>query len=69
MAEKELIEKLAALEHEQWMAWAKDVMDEVSPERKARWQPYFIPYSELPEEVKELDRKFARKVLAVTSSS
>lgn len=58
-----LIERLAELEHKQWMKWAMVVMSEVSLERQERWDKYMIPYIELPEEVKEQDRKWARKVL------
>lgn len=65
--DKTLIEKLAALEHEQWMAWAKTLADteNLSPDRIARWQAFFIPYEELDEETKEFDREWARKVLKI----
>jgi hypothetical protein len=33
-------------------------------ERKKRWFKMFVPYSELPEETKEYDRIWARKLLA-----
>jgi hypothetical protein len=56
-------ERLAHLEHEQWMSWAKAVADEVSEERRKRWQQYWVPYSELPEDIKDLDRVWAKKVL------
>lgn len=59
-----LLERLARLEHEQWMEWSQAVADEVSPERRERWRRYWVPYEELPEEIKELDRQWARKVLA-----
>ncbi|MGG1445034.1 hypothetical protein ABE354_23880 [Brevibacillus laterosporus] len=62
---KEIIEKLAELEHEQWIKWSQSVAPEVSPERRERWQTYWIPYSDLSEEVKEQDRVWARKVLEV----
>jgi hypothetical protein len=57
------IERVAEIEHEQWMAWSKSVADEVSPERRARWEKYWVPYRDLPEDVKELDREWARKVI------
>jgi hypothetical protein len=57
------VERVAELEHIQWMQWSKSVADEVSPERRARWQKYWVPYSELPDDVKELDREWARKVI------
>lgn len=59
-----VIERLARLEHEQWMTWAQAVMGEVSPERRERWQRYMVPYDQLPEEVREQDRVWARRVLA-----
>jgi hypothetical protein len=65
MSAESLLERLAELEHEQWVAWAKAVAAEVSPERRARWEAYFVPYALLPEEVKEQDREWARKVLEV----
>lgn len=62
---KQLLEKLAEIEHDQWMEWSKAVAPEVSEERRKRWEKYWIPYSELSEEVKEQDRKYARKVLSL----
>ena len=64
MMGQELLERLAELEHEQWVAWSRAVAAEVSAERRRRWQECWVPYAELPEEVKELDREWARKVLA-----
>jgi len=61
----DVFEALAALEHEQWMAWSQAVADEVSEERRQRWQEFWKPYEELPESVKEQDRIWARKVLEV----
>ena len=61
----ELLERLAELEHEQWVAWSRAVADEVSEERRRRWQAFWVPYAELPEDVKEQDRVWARKALAI----
>ena len=61
----ELLERLAELEHEQWVAWSRAVAAEVDPERRRRWEACWVPYAELPEEVKEQDRVWARKVLEV----
>lgn len=65
LIQKELLEELAELEHEQWITWASDIAkkEKLSPERLARWNKYLIPYHDLPEDVKEHDRKWARKVL------
>lgn len=59
-----LIERLAELEHQQWESWARAVAPEVSKERQERWKEFLKPYSSLPHEAKELDRGWARKVLA-----
>ncbi len=59
-----MLERLAELEHEQWMKWSQAVADEVSPERRARWEKYWGPYEQLSEEVKEQDRIWARAVVA-----
>jgi hypothetical protein len=62
-----IVEKLAALEHDQWMDWAKNILEteEITAERAERWKDLFIPYDELSEEMKELDREWARKVLKI----
>lgn len=60
-----LLEAVAEFEHEQWMAWAKNLMDKepgISDDRKERWSKLFVPYSELSEEMKEADREWARAV-------
>ena len=38
--DKELLEQLAELEHEQWLGWSKDIADkeELSEERVDRWK-------------------------------
>jgi hypothetical protein len=64
-----LLERLAELEHEQWLAWSQAVAAEVSAERRRRWQECWVPYRELPEEVKELDRIWARKALKLLGQS
>jgi hypothetical protein len=63
-----LVEKLAAVEHEQWKGWATDLMEKepnISAKRLERWRTYMGPYESLPNEVKELDREYARKTLAI----
>ena len=61
--DERLLERLAELEHDQWMAWSQSVATEVSPNRRRRWQEFWVPYQDLPDEVKEQDRVWARKVL------
>jgi hypothetical protein len=70
-----LLEKLAELEHEQWIVLAKYIIEKFSTfhahdwvsvqNEFKRWQSLFIPYSELTEEQKNSDREFAVKVLEV----
>lgn len=59
------VEMLSDLEHQQWMHYATDVMERVEvPELiKLRWQSYMVPYAELSDPIKDLDRQFAYKVL------
>lgn len=66
-----LLEKIAALEHEQWITWAKSILstEEISNERADRWSKYFIPYEELSDDIKEHDRVWARKVLEIINNS
>jgi hypothetical protein len=64
-----LLERLAELEHEQWVAWARTLMEteQLSKQRKQRWQQYMVPYAELSEDVKEHDRVWARKAVAIVN--
>ncbi|AYK05278.1 hypothetical protein [Brevibacillus laterosporus] len=65
----EIIEKLSELEHEQWVKWSQSVAHEVSPERRQRWETYWISYNNLSESVKEQDRIWARKVLQIIENN
>jgi hypothetical protein len=62
-----LREKLAALEHEQWCAWSRTLAETetLTPERLAEWRTLWVPYAQLSETEKDLDRKYADRVLAV----
>lgn len=64
---EELLESLSQLEHQQWMSWAKTMLEteKISEQRKLQWESYFVPYHQLPENIKELDRNYARKVIAL----
>jgi hypothetical protein len=62
-SDRAVVERVAEVEHEQWTFWSKSIAPEVSPERRARWERYWVPYKDLPEEVKEQDRIWARKAL------
>jgi hypothetical protein len=67
LTDEEIIESLAELEHEQWIQWASTIMqtEKISDGRIARWKDCFKPYAELSEEMKEHDRVWAKKALAI----
>ena len=60
-------EALAALEHDQWMAWSKTLTEKenLSDDRVERWKKLWIPYSELSETDKDFDRTWADKAYAI----
>jgi hypothetical protein len=60
---KQFVEKLAALEHAQWMKWSKAVAQRVDAETRLRWRKFWVPYAELSEAAKEQDRIWARKIV------
>lgn len=63
-----LTEQMAQLEHEQWCTWASRVLAEepgISAGRRSRWQADMVPYADLPDDRKELDRTWARRALAL----
>jgi len=78
--QKELLEKLAELEHQQWEFWSKSVCSHLLLDRSPMrmrdrvltkhdsWELLWVPYDRLSEEMKEEDRKFARKVLDILKS-
>ena len=63
-----LLEALSDLEHQQWMKWAQSIMDSepISDARKQRWATMMVDYKDLPNNIQEYDREWARKVLAIT---
>lgn len=66
MSDVQLLEALAALEHDQWIEWSKSIAksENLSPERLERWGKLWVPYDQLTEDQKEQDRVWARKTLA-----
>ena len=63
----ELREKLAELEHEQWIVWSRSISmsEQLSANWLERWRKMWIPYSNLTEEQKDQDREWADKVLDI----
>jgi hypothetical protein len=59
------VERLASLIHDEWVSWSKTLAekDEVIPEKAKAWEQYWVPYDELSEEIKEMDREWAYKVV------
>ncbi len=67
-----IVEKLSALEHEQWMHWAGAVLlseDKLTDDRKFSWAMNSIPYDQLSDDTKEKDRVWARKALDIIRSA
>ena len=63
------VERLAALEHEQWAHWTRYMLDNLTPENIERWERQIAtPYSDLSESEKESDREWARKVVRLSGS-
>lgn len=64
---RESREVLAEIEHEQWIAWSKNIAEtepDLNPDRLIRWSTLWRPYSELTEAEKDQDREWADKVLS-----
>jgi hypothetical protein len=65
MKREYLLEILAELEHKQWAAWSRDIAikEKLSEGCIQRWQSFWVPYSELDENIKDSDRKYANIIL------
>ena len=63
--DKELLEKLADLEHKQWIEWAQNIInnEKISEDRLDRWAHLWVNYNQLNEEQKEKDREWARLII------
>ena len=75
---QELIEKLSALEHDQWVQYSKSVYKQIRQSasredllKKAadKWLPKWEPYDLLSESEKDKDRIWANKVLEIIRSN
>lgn len=61
-----LREMVAEIEHEQWVHWTVYMLDNLTPENIERWRRQTeTPYSELSEEEKDSDRKWADRILSL----
>jgi hypothetical protein len=62
-----LREKIAELEHEQWIEWSMHLADaeDISQDRLNRWSEYCTDYKFLSEQQKDFDREWADKILAL----
>ena len=58
-----ILEKLAELEHEQWIYWRKEIEKHYPKMHRSEFAN--LKYSQLPEHQKEADRLWARKVLTI----
>lgn len=65
MKNKEFLEILAELEHNQWVHWTQNIVnfEKISEDTQDKWAGLWRPYDNLKEEDKEKDRKFARLVI------
>ena len=70
MVTSDIIERLAAHEHEQWAHWTRYMLDNLTEENIARWrQQIETDYQDLSESEKESDRQWARKAIEVAGIS
>ena len=75
---QELIEKLSALEHDQWIQYSRSIYRQIKQSasrddrlkrRADKWQSKWKPYDLLSESEKDKDRIWAYKVLEIIRSS
>ena len=62
-----LLESISEYIHELWSTWAHTLMREenLSEDRKERWQKRFIQFKDLPEDEKEVDRQKSIRILSI----
>ena len=75
---QELIEKLSALEHDQWVQYSRSIYrqieqstsrDDLLKKGADKWQSKWKPYDLLSESEKDKDRIWANKVLEIIRSN
>jgi hypothetical protein len=60
----EIREALAEVFHDAWSHWSKAVKDDIkSPDRVSRWESSWVPYAQLDESTKDMDREWADEAL------
>ena len=68
-----LVDELADDEHEQWRYWINWIItnhgEELPSELVEKWEENDVDYSELSDELKEKDRKWARKAVETIENS
>lgn len=70
MKNKDLLEKLAKLEHLQWVEWTKYMLNNLTDDNITRWKKQIeTNYDNLPNDEKWSDRRWAKKVLELISKS
>jgi len=71
MLNEETREKLADLEHRQWMSWTKYLVEnhDIPEELEEKWKKNWEDYENLSEEEKDKDRKWADKAVAIVENS
>ena len=62
---EDLIEALAEIEHEQWMHWSTAAAADVPAATRTKWRRSWVDYDEMTDDLKEADRVWARKVVAL----
>lgn len=65
MAEKQTpqLERISAKVHDAWVSWSKQIQRRVKPVWRERWRDLWKPYDQLPEDEKEKDRVWGRKIV------
>ena len=64
--DKDILERLSAIEHEQWAHWTKHMLNNLTEGNIERWKRQAeTSYTDLSEGEKESDRKWAVKVMEV----
>lgn len=64
MSDKEIIERIAGLQHSFWIEWSRNLAEKekISAERLERWNKLWKPYRDLPDKERESARFYARRI-------